>query len=77
MSVMVVEGAWARGDAVERDLAHGCHAPGVCHPLRRFVEHVAGNRVGKVDADLGRLWAEFGLGPKIEFAVHLTLFIFC
>jgi hypothetical protein len=46
------DGAWApRGREVGCQFGHGRHASSVCHPARRFVEHVAGNRVGKVDAD--------------------------
>jgi hypothetical protein len=54
------EGTRTRGNAVERDRAHGCHAPSMRQPLRCFVEHVACNEVAKVGRDLGwlpgRLW---------------------
>jgi hypothetical protein len=42
------EGTRTHGNAVERDCAHGCHAPSTRRPLRCFAEHVACSEVAKV-----------------------------
>jgi hypothetical protein len=50
--------------------SHGCHVLGACHSLGQFPEHVVGVGEGKGDVDLGRIWAELGLGPKTKVEAH-------
>ena len=45
---------------------------GAWQPHRQNVEHVASVGVGKVGAELGRIWADLDLRPKTKF-VHLGL----
>jgi hypothetical protein len=63
----------------ERAGAHGKEA-GVCYPAcspqRQFDEHVVSVGVGKVGAELGQIWTEFGHGPKTKFAGHKLLYTF-
>jgi hypothetical protein len=49
-----------RVSGVGHELTHGRHTPGACHPLRHFIERVAGNAVGKVDAGFGPLMGQIG-----------------
>jgi hypothetical protein len=41
-----------------------------------FLKHVAGVGEGKVDVDLGQIWAELDLGPRTKFALLLMLYNF-
>ena len=47
-------------------------ALGAWRPRRQTVEHVASVGVGKVGAELGQIWTDLDLGPKVKF-VHLGL----
>jgi len=51
----------------------GVHAR---RPRRQSVKHVVSVAVGKVGADLGRLWAESANGPKTKFSHLDPLYIF-
>ena len=53
---------------------HGCHAQGMRRPLEHLPEHVAGNGVGKVGAELGWLRANLDLGPKSKVVAHLMIY---
>jgi hypothetical protein len=57
--------------------SHGCHAQGACHSLGQSPEHVVGVGEGKVDVDLGWIWAELSLGPKTKVEAHEQLYTFC
>ena len=41
---------------------------------RPFTEHVVCNEVGKVGAELGQIWAESDIGPKMKFDLHRLLY---
>jgi hypothetical protein len=56
--------------------SHGYHALGACHSLGQFPQHVVGVSEGKVDVDLGQIWAELGLGPKTKVEAHEHLYTF-
>ena len=66
-----------RGAAVEADhmaMSRGAWRPRPQHAslFGQFLELVAGVGVGKVGAELGQIWTDLDLGPKMKF-VHLGL----
>jgi hypothetical protein len=58
------------------ELVHGRHVQNTRHPLKHFVRHLAGSKVGKVGAVLGRLRAESEHGPKTRFVAHMKTYSF-
>jgi hypothetical protein len=64
------------GSNGELELLHGRHVQNTRHPLKHFVGHLAGSKVGKVGAVLGQLRAESGHGPKMKFAAHMKTYNF-
>jgi hypothetical protein len=55
---------------------HGRHVQDTRHPLKDFVGHLAGSKVGKVGAVLGRLRVESVNWPKTKLAAHMMLYNF-
>jgi hypothetical protein len=64
------------GSNGELEVLHGHHVQNTHHPLKHFVGHLAGSKVGKVGAVLGQLRDESGHGPKMKFAAHMKTYNF-